>query len=102
MNIEELKQVAEMVGDLGDTAGTSFYAWIGLQVFENVWHSAVFILVLWAFYKIFSPVICSYVTEGAATIALKVLREELNTGTSGELISAEIAATIAKVRELNQ
>ena len=90
MNIEELRQIAEIIGSVGETAGDSFYLYLCVVIFKAVWGGVIFLAVCAMLYKLLLP----FVTEGAATVAMKKLRFELGTGLSGELTSKEIYDTL--------
>lgn len=101
MNIEEMKQVAEMIGGLGDKAGASFQSWIFLQVFESVLGYAVFLTVIFCAYRILKPFVINISEEYRATTTLKIIRDELGIGTPGHLSDCEIKNILAEVRKKN-
>ena len=98
MNIEELSTVAEIITSLGETAGNSFYAYLGLMAFKSIWSGVVFLAVVIMAYKASTFIRI----ELEATMAIKQLRSELGVGSSGVLTSREIRMVKIKVIELNK
>lgn len=98
MNVDELRQIAEIISGIGDTAGDSFYLYICMIIFKAVWGGVIFLAVCAMLYKLLLP----FVTEGAATVAMKKLRFEMGTGFSGELTSREIYDTLHVISVLKK
>jgi hypothetical protein len=96
MNIEELKLVLETVRSLTGDASTAAYAYFGLEFAKFVIGSAVGAWVALTLIK----TVASAAGVDQDTAFMRECRDELKTGTGGELTYTERKDTQAAIRKL--
>ena len=99
MDINELSKVAEIIGGMSGDASAAFSWWVGLQAFEYVVGSVLFLVVVLVARELVKPLI----SEGRSTVQLRILRDELNVGSTGSshLFDSDIVSIKDRITRLN-
>lgn len=102
MNLQELDKVIELINGLGDAASDGFVYWLWLQVFNMVWPSLIFLVVVWVVYKLVSPFTFNLMATSRATKLADALKAELGVGSAGDLTNGEGTRVLHEVRILKR
>jgi hypothetical protein len=96
MQTEQLKLLIEAFNNLGENAEGAFYAYLGLQAFENICVLSALLGIAWLAYKA-----VRYLVDAAhGKTGMGTLRDMLGIGTGGKVSSWEEERVITRVKEM--
>ena len=100
MNFEQFKQIAIIIGDLGDKALSGLIAYFGLNFANEIVNAAIWIAAFYTLVKITKCVAEVVARSSQVYNAFCQIRDMLHIGSPGQITNSEIRGTLREVERL--